>query len=183
MIVLYDKMKDMKPEYNFDLRSDIGRTFVLKPIDGNILSYKYHYDEKYIHPFNKTKGRWHYKNITLMLIDDELCFLRLPNKIKRFMYDNANQIFVDNCAIKITIKQEAFFMSVDDIHLVGYHKTYDEIYNIYENSGYNLYEQIIQSKKIQSKRMFNIWENDVLVNRSIGEVEKIEQRIKKLKSL
>ncbi|MCK9445943.1 hypothetical protein M0Q50_03525 [bacterium] len=182
MILAYDKIPDMKPVYQFDLRSDIGKTFILKPIDGKILSFRYWYDDDYIN-FNKTRGRWLYKDINLMLIDDVLYFFKLPYKIKRFMSENANEIFNDNYAIKITIKQQSSFISFDDIQLVKYHKTNEEIYNMYEISDYDLCKQINQCKKLISNKVFNVWENDVLVHRSIGEVEKKEQRIKKLKTL
>ncbi|MCK9447313.1 hypothetical protein M0Q50_10720 [bacterium] len=33
MKLSYDNRTDVKPEFNFDLRTDIGETFILMPID------------------------------------------------------------------------------------------------------------------------------------------------------
>ncbi|MCK9447314.1 hypothetical protein M0Q50_10725 [bacterium] len=118
-----------------------------------------------------------------MLIDNVLYFLKLSFNLKSFIRDHANEIFNENYALKLRISQQSGFLSFDDIQLVKYNKTREEIYKIYKDSEYNLCEQISKTKKLIGNRIFNVWENDVLVHRSICEIEKQEQRIKKLKSL
>ena len=175
------KIPNTGEELSFDY-DDFGKIFILRPINEEIYSYRYWYDDKY--EFKGRKGKWVSKDICLMLVDNVPYFVKIGFKIKTFLKENREYLFtLNNFAIQLRIQSTSGFINYDDIKLIKCEELEYGIEEKLKNIGFDAFEH----NKIMKQRIrhciFNVWENDVLVQRSIGEVERIESRKKKLESL
>ena len=90
---------------------------------------------------------------------------------------------MNNFAIQLTIGSASGFINYDNIKLIECDELESGIEEKLKKCGFDTFEHNKIMKQRISHCVFNVWENGELVQRTIGEVDRIESRNKKLESL